>query len=88
MCFRGVAWADWVLAAWVNAGQTGPSRTKETHIVGFQGFPEVSRQMGMEMSGQRAHFNLARTADPVITLDCLHANTTENTRNTHTHTRR
>lgn len=71
-----VMWADWFLADWVIAGQTGPSRTKEMHAVSFQGFSEVSRQMGMEMSRQRAHFNLARTADPVITLSCLHANTT------------
>lgn len=55
-----MTWVGWVLADWVNAGQTGPSRTKEMHHVSFQGFPEVSRQMGMEMSRQRAHFNLAR----------------------------
>lgn len=53
-------WVGCILADWVSAGQTGPSSTKEMHHVSFQGFPEVSRQMGMEMSRQRAHFNLAR----------------------------
>lgn len=33
-------------------GQTGPSRSREMNHVGSQGFPEVSRQMGMEMSRQ------------------------------------
>lgn len=55
-----IMWVGRVLADWVIAGQTGPSGTKEMHHVSFQGFPEVSRQMGMEMSRQRAHFNLAR----------------------------
>lgn len=69
-----LAHADWIFER-VNARQTDPSRTKEMYHVSFQGLTEVSRQMGMEMSRQRAHFNLARTADPVITLACLHANT-------------
>lgn len=57
--FISVTSAGWVLADWVNTGQTGPSWTKVTYHVSFQGSPEVSRQMGMEMSQPRAHFNLA-----------------------------
>lgn len=56
------------VAGWVNIGQIGPTWTTRMHHVSLHRLLEVSRQMGMEMSRQWAHFNLAPAVDPVMTL--------------------